>query len=155
MKLSSSVFDHEGEIPRKYTCEGYNWNPPLHISEVPRSAKSLVLIMDDPDIPKGMRSDNLWIHWLLYDISPGVQLIPEHAVPPGTVGKGTSGRTAYMGPLPPDREHRYFFKLYALDILLNLPKGATAEEVKEKMEGHVIDQVELMGRYEPKSKRMA
>lgn len=154
MKIKSSAFIDGGEIPQKYTCEGFNWNPPLQISEVPKNTKSLVLIMDDPDIPPGMREDNLWIHWMLYDIPPGITNIPEHAVPPGTAGKGTSGRTAYMGPMPPDREHRYFFKLYALDTLLNLPKGVEKEELEKKMEGHVLDKAELMGRYAPKKKRM-
>ncbi|HSX04309.1 MAG TPA: YbhB/YbcL family Raf kinase inhibitor-like protein [Rhabdochlamydiaceae bacterium] len=154
MKLISSAFKQGEKIPQKYTCEGFNWNPPLQFLDVPRQTKSLVLIIDDPDVPETIRADGLWIHWIVYDIPPTTTIVKEHSVAPGTPGKGTNGRTAYMGPCPPDTEHRYFFKLFALDAFLDLPKGLTIDEIQQKMEGHVIEKAELMGRYELLKKRM-
>lgn len=154
MKITSSAFKDGEKIPQKYTCEGFNWSPPLQFFDVPKKTKSLVLIMDDPDVPESIREDRLWVHWIVYDMAPGTTQLPEHCVPPGTTGKGTNGRTAYMGPCPPDREHRYYFKLYALDIFFDLPKGLTKDEIEKKIEGHVLEKAELMGRYEPMKKRM-
>lgn len=147
MKLTSRAFKQGQSIPSIYTCDGKDWNPPLEISQVPENAKSLVLIMEDPDVPKSIRADQLYVHWVIYDIPPDTQSISEHSSPPGVQGKGTNGQTAYMGPCPPDREHRYFFKLYALDTKLNLPKGQTKVEVEKKMQGHIISSAELMGKY--------
>ena len=155
MRIISSAFKEGEKIPIKYTCEGFNWNPPLQIFDIPKQTKSLVLIVDDPDVPTDIRPDGLWVHWIVYDILPVTSFIPEHAVPPGTPGKGTNGRTAYMGPCPPDRQHRYFFKLYALDVFLDLPKGLDLKEIQEKMEGHILEKTELMGRYELQKKRMS
>jgi Raf kinase inhibitor-like YbhB/YbcL family protein len=103
--------------------------------------------MDDPDVPKHLRADGMWDHWIVFNISPGIHTLQEGEEPSGTHGVGTGGNLKYQGPCPPDREHRYFFKLYALDIELDLPEKATKQQVEEAMEGHIIEKVELMGRY--------
>ena len=121
MKLASKAFAHGESIPAKYTCDGENISPPLEISDVPSEARSLVLIMDDPDVPRNIREDGMWDHWVVFNIPPTIGDIPEASAPEGTPGKGTSGDHGYFGPCPPDREHRYFFKLYALDATLDLP----------------------------------
>jgi Raf kinase inhibitor-like YbhB/YbcL family protein len=144
MKLTSPAFTNGGRIPARYTCDADNTNPPLTIDDVPQEAKSLVLIMEDPDAPSG-----IWDHWLVFDIPPNVTEIPESSEPPGVHGTGTSGNESYNGPCPPDREHRYFFKLFALDNAnLALPPRSSKKQVFQAMEGHIIDQAELMGRYE-------
>ena len=148
MKLESSVFRHEGSIPLKYTCDGENISPPLKISDVPEGAMSLVLIMDDPDVPKDIRPDGMWDHWLVWNIPPETTEILEGEEPKGVIGKNTGGRFGYGGPCPPDREHRYFFKLYALDTMLDLPAETTTKaDLEAAMQGHILDQAELMGRY--------
>ncbi|MEJ2587790.1 MAG: YbhB/YbcL family Raf kinase inhibitor-like protein [Deltaproteobacteria bacterium] len=148
MKLISYAFEHEGKIPSKYTCDGENINPPLRISEVPASAESLVLIMEDPDVPKHLREDGMWDHWVVFNMPTDITDIPEDSRPPGGLGVGTSGDMNYFGPCPPDREHRYFFKLYALDTELDLHEKPTKADVEAAMKGHVLEQTELMGRYE-------
>lgn len=148
MKLTSPAFEHGGKIPSKYTCDGENINPPLAISDVPPGAGSLVLIMDDPDVPKHLRADGMWDHWVVFNIPATIRDIGEGEEPEGTHGVGTGGNANYFGPCPPDREHRYFFKLYALDTELDLPEKATKGQVEKAMEGHVIEKTELMGRYE-------
>jgi len=148
MKLSSAAFEESGKIPAKYTCDGANINPPLEISDVPSTTKSLALIMEDPDVPKDLRPDGMWDHWVVFNIPPGTAEIPEGQEPPGTHGSGTSGNQNYFGPCPPDREHRYFFKLFALDRELDLHEKATKPELEKAMEGHVLEKTELMGRYE-------
>jgi Raf kinase inhibitor-like YbhB/YbcL family protein len=148
MKLSSPVFEHRGKIPSKYTCNGKGINPPLDISGVPSAAKSLVLIMEDPDVPKNLRPDGMWDHWIVFNMPPDTKEIREGQEPRGIHGEGTGGNLGYMGPCPPDREHRYFFKLFALDSNLDLQKGAKKAEVEKAMEGHVLDRAELLGLYE-------
>lgn len=148
MKLISSAFQAGGKIPSKYTCDGEDISPPLTISEVPDGAKSLVLIMDDPDVPKHLRADGMWDHWVVFNIPASTTTIGEGKQPEGVAGNGTEGKLVYRGPAPPDREHRYFFKLYALDALLTLKEGATKQEVEGAMKGHVLADAELMGRYE-------
>lgn len=148
MQLTSVAFDHEGSIPSKYTCDGQNINPPLTIDGVPEVAKSLVLIMDDPDVPVNVREDGMWDHWVVFNISPTIRQIAEGKEPLGRHGRGTGGGTAYQGPCPPDREHRYFFKLYALDTELDLPEGIDKVSMEKAMAGHVLDQAVLMGRYD-------
>lgn len=150
MKLTSSAFKDHGIIPSVYTCEGKNINPPLAISAVPSEAKSLVLINDDPDVPKTLRPEGVYDHWIVFNIPPETRAIAENSTPPGIQGRSTNGKNHYVGPCPPDREHRYFFKLYALDTLLKLTAGATKKEVEQAMRGHIIAQCELMGRYEQK-----
>jgi hypothetical protein len=147
MKLTSSAFREGGTIPSLYTCKGKNINPPLAIHEVPPEAMSLVLIMDDPDVPSSVRKDGMWDHWVVFNIDPSVKTIQEHSTPFGVVGKNTDGENRYQGPCPPDREHRYFFKLYALDKLLDLPPGATKKQVEQAMHGHVLTEARLMGRF--------
>jgi Raf kinase inhibitor-like YbhB/YbcL family protein len=150
MQLSSPAFKNKDKIPSQYTCDGTNINPELLISHVPSEAKSLVLIVDDPDVPPSVRKDRMWDHWVIFNIPPQTTHIAEDSQPQGIPGQNTDGELNYQGPCPPDREHRYFFKLYALDMLLDLPKGATKKQVEEAMEGHILAQTELMGRYERK-----
>lgn len=147
MRLQSSVFAEGGNIPSRYTCQGEGLSPPLVILDVPAEAKSLVLLMDDPDVPPSVRSDRMWDHWVVYDMPPTTQALKEGTTPPGTEGKNTSGEMGYEGPCPPDREHRYFFKLYALDKKLQLPPGVTKKEVEKAMEGHIVASCHLMGKY--------
>lgn len=148
MKLTSAAFENGGRIPSQYTCDGENISPPLTISDVPPGAKSLVLIMDDPDVPKHLRADGMWDHWVVYNIPPDTAEIPEGREPEGLHGTGTAGNQDYFGPCPPDREHRYFFKLYALDSTLDVPAGAKKSELEKVMEGRVLETAELLGRYE-------
>ncbi len=147
MQLSSPAFENGGQIPSKFTCDGENVSPELRISGVPAAAKSLVLIMDDPDVPEFVRKDKMWVHWVVFNMPTDVAVLPEDGTPPGTPGKGTGGKLVYQGPCPPDREHRYFFKLYALDSELDLPEGATKPQVEHAMHGRILAQTELMGRY--------
>lgn len=150
MKIISSVFSHQGSIPSKFTCDGENINPPLEFLDIPVEAKSIVLIMDDPDVPTSIRPDGNWDHWLVWNISPDTKMIPENSSPPGIVGLNTGGQRAYGGPCPPDREHRYFFKLYALDVLLDFDKDPTKSEIEQAMGGHVLEKTELIGKYNRK-----
>ena len=148
MHLTSPAFKEGGIIPSVYTCEGKNINPPLEISGVPANAKSLCLIMDDPDVPAFVRPDRMYDHWVVFNMPSNLHKIPENSIPHGIQGKNTSGQNQYIGPCPPDREHRYFFKLYALDKMLDLKAGAAKHEVEKAMQGHIIAQCQLMGRYE-------
>lgn len=148
MKITSLAFADNGSIPVNYTCDGENINPPLHFHAVPVAAQSLVLLMDDPDVPRRLRADGVWDHWVVFNIPPDMTEIVEGEAPLGIHGTSTSGHTTYHGPCPPDREHRYFFKLFALDIMLDLPPGAAKREVEQAMTGHVLAQAELVGRYE-------
>ena len=151
MKLESSTFENNGLIPPKYTCDGENISSPLQISGVPEDAKSLVLIMDDPDVPKDIRPDGMWDHWLVWNIPPATTEIPEGQEPAGVVGKNTGGSFGYRGPCPPDREHRYFFKLYTLNVMLDLsPETTTKSDLEAAMQNHILSQAELMGRYNRK-----
>lgn len=143
MKITSSAFEHNGQIPSKYTCDGENVSPPLSISEVPEKTKSLVLISDDPDAPAGT-----WVHWTLWNIDPATKEIPENSIPSGaTQGVTSFGENAYGGPCPPSGTHRYFFKLYALDIELGLDSSAKVQDLEKEMQGHILDKVEMIGLY--------
>jgi Raf kinase inhibitor-like YbhB/YbcL family protein len=146
MKLSCTAFSEGGIIPSIYTCEGENVPPPLVISGVPPEAKSLVLIVDDPDVPSFVRADQMYDHWVLYDIPPQTHRIEQN--PPGIQGKNTSGKNGYIGPCPPDREHRYFFKLYAINKKLDMAPGASKKQIEKAMESHILTTCQLMGRYE-------
>lgn len=148
MRIESPAFKEGASIPRKYTCQGVDINPPLIVLDIPQAAKSLALIMDDPDVPEHIRADRMWVHWVAFNIDPQTKEIAEGAPSLGTQGKNTGGQNRYMGPCPPDREHRYFFKLYALDSKLSLKEGATKEELLTAMEGHILEEAQLMGRYE-------
>ncbi|MBS0604731.1 MAG: YbhB/YbcL family Raf kinase inhibitor-like protein [Verrucomicrobia bacterium] len=152
MKLTSPAFSEGGKIPSKFTCEGENINPELQISGVPSGAKTLVLIMDDPDVPEFVRKERMYDHWVVFNLYPTTTKILENSQPLGVPGKNTRGTLDYVGPCPPDREHRYFFKLYALDIELSLSRGSTKAEVEAAMEKHIVSQTQLMGRYEKHQK---
>ena len=141
MKLTSPAFHHNAVIPRKYTCQGEDINPPFSITGLPPNTAALVLINDDPDAPMGT-----WDHWLVYDIKPG-DSIAEDSVP-GHQGTNSWGRNDYGGPCPPSGTHRYFFKLYALDKPLGLPQGARKKDIEKAMHGHVLDEAQLIGLYE-------
>ena len=140
MKLTSPEFEHKGVIPSKFTCQGGDVNPALIIEGLPGGAKSLALIMDDPDAPMGM-----WVHWVVYNI-PVIAKIEENSIP-GTQGNNDFGRENYGGPCPPSGTHRYFFKIYALDTQLNLPEGISKEDLEKAMQGHILDKAELIGLY--------
>ena len=140
MEITSPAFKHNEHIPAKYTCEGEDINPELIISGIPDGAKSLALIMDDPDAPIGV-----WVHWVVFDI-PLVSSIEENSVP-GKLGITNSGRGNYHGPCPPSGTHRYFFKIYALDAQLNLKPGIPKGQLEKAMQGHILDSAELIGLY--------
>ncbi len=143
MKLESSVFTNNQFIPREYTCDGENVNPPLKISGVPKEARSLVLIIDDPDAPQ-----KTWVHWIVWNISPSVQEIPANSVPKmAEQGITDFGKPGYGGPCPPSGTHHYFFRLMALDTILSIPPSAQVEELKKAIEGHILDSAELIGLY--------
>jgi len=140
LKVSSTAFVNNGIIPLKYTCDGDNVNPPLHITNIPEKTKSLVLIVDDLDAPM-----KTWLHWLVWDIEPSGR-IEEDSVP-GIEGSNDFRRNSYGGPCPPSGTHRYFFKMYAVDTKLGLKSGASLEDVEQGMKGHIIAQGQLMGKY--------
>lgn len=142
MELTSPHFENSGKIPAKYTCDGENINPALDISGVPEEAKSLVLIMDDPDAPMGT-----WDHWITFNIPPNTSRIEEGFEPGGISGKGTSGNLEYSGPCPPDGEHNYIFKLYALNTILDLEEGVSKEKVIDSMKGQIVAEATLTGSY--------
>ena len=145
MKITSSAFQEGGNIPSKFSCDGANTSPPLQISSVPSEAKSVVLIVDDPDAPSG-----LFTHWAAWNISPQTSTIGEGSTPKGVQGTNDFGRSGYGGPCPPSGTHRYYFKIFALDRELDLPFGAKRSQLDAAMKGHVIAQGELMGRYSRK-----
>ena len=142
MKLISTAFKHNQAIPPEFTCDGDDVSPPLEISDVPKNAQSLALVMDDPDAPVGT-----WDHWVAFNIPPGTKNIPKGTEPEGIAGKNSWPRLGYGGPCPPSGTHRYFFKLYALDVELGLDKGATKKELENEMQGHILAKAELMGTY--------
>ncbi len=143
MQITSTAFEAGKSIPSKYTCDGENTNPSLAILEAPENAKSLVLILDDPDSPTGT-----WIHWLMWNIDPSTGIIAENSVPEGAVQGTTSfGKAEYGGPCPHSGQHRYFFKIFALDIMLDLDASTDISALEEAMQGHILDQAEIMGVY--------
>ncbi len=151
MKLTSSAFSEGEKIPLQYTCDGKNMSPPLQMSNIPQGTQSLALIMDDPDIPEAAKKQfniQVWDHWIVFNIPPTTREIFEGIQPQGMIGKNTRGNLTYTGPCPPDKEHRYFFKLYALNTMLSLSEGATKKELETAMQGHILAQAQLIGRYE-------
>ncbi len=146
LKLSSTAFENNASIPSKFTCDGMDINPPLAIQGVPSGAKSLALIVDDPDAPSGM-----WVHWVVWNIDPKITEIRENSVPKGAAqGMNDFRKRDYGGPCPPSGTHRYFFKLYALDTQLSLGTNAGKKDVEKAMQGHVISQTQIMGTYKRK-----
>ena len=142
MKITSSAFHEGANIPSKFTCDGSDTSPPLQIAGVPSGAKSLVLIVDDPDAPSG-----LFTHWLVWNIPPQTGSIAEGSAPKGVQGANDFGKSGYGGPCPPPGTHRYSFKIFALDRELELRSGAKRSQVDAAMKGHVIAQGQLVGRY--------
>lgn len=144
--ISSPSFKHEESIPEKFTCDGSNINPSLLIKNIPAETRSLAIIMEDPDAP-----GNTFDHWLVWNIPP-TDMIPENSVP-GLEGRNSAGRIAYMGPCPPSGTHRYFFKVYAIDTLLETEKGADKMKLHYVMKDHVLAYGELMGLYSRDKKK--
>ncbi len=143
LKITSPAFVTNGYIPARFTCDGTDINPPLEIAQVPAEAKSLALIVDDPDAPVGM-----WVHWVVWNIDPATREISEDNVPRNAAqGKNDWKRNGYGGPCPPSGVHRYFFKLYALDTKLNLGAGTTKTDLEKAMQGHILAKAELIGLY--------
>jgi Raf kinase inhibitor-like YbhB/YbcL family protein len=149
LKITSSAFEHNSKIPPKYTCDGSTGspqadiNPPLEISGVDQKAESLVIIMDDPDAPVGN-----WDHWIIFNLDPNLTNIEEGIPPKGISGENSWGRLGYGGPCPGYGEHRYFFKLYTIDIKLNLKQGSTKREIEDAMENHILQTTKIIGLYE-------
>lgn len=149
--ITSPVFKEGEMIPRKYTCDGQNISPRLKWESTPAQAKSLALVVDDPDAPMGT-----WVHWVIFNIPASSLEFPENvptkdSFPDGAIqGKNDSKTIGYDGPCPPGGTHRYYFKLYALDTTLKLSPGITKPELLKAMEGHIVAQAQLMGRYSRK-----
>jgi Raf kinase inhibitor-like YbhB/YbcL family protein len=148
-KLGSGAFAEGGAIPTKYTCEGRDVSPPLAWSGVPAGAKSLALVVDDPDAPDPAAPKMTWVHWVVYDIPPATTAIAEGAGPAGAKdGTNDFGRTGYGGPCPPIGRHRYFFKLYALDAALPDLGRPSKADLEAAMNGHVLGEARLVGTYQ-------
>jgi Raf kinase inhibitor-like YbhB/YbcL family protein len=149
IKLTSAAFKEGQPIPRQYTCDGVNISPPLEWSGVPKTAKTITIIADDPDAPSGT-----WVHWVVYDL-PAEDIGLVENLPPtenlkagGFQGTNDFGKIGYGGPCPPSGTHRYFFKIYALDNFLSLKVASTKAVVEKAMEGHIVAQGQLMGTYQ-------
>jgi len=148
IKITSSAFQDGGLIPAKYTCDGADVSPPLQWDNVPQTAKSIALICDDPDAPMGT-----FVHWVLFNLPAEIRQLSEKVAAdktlPSGARQGTSGfgRVGYGGPCPPSGTHRYFFKIYALDTTLDLPAGARKSDLLKVMEGHILGQGQLVGKY--------
>ncbi|MHC4159058.1 MAG: YbhB/YbcL family Raf kinase inhibitor-like protein [Planctomycetota bacterium] len=148
IKVTSSAFAEGSLIPPKYTCDGADISPPLQWDSAPEAARSIALISDDPDAPMGT-----WIHWVLFNLPPDTKELAENIPPdetlPNGAKQGTSdfGRIGYGGPCPPGGTHRYFFKIYALDTVIDLPAGAGKAQLIKAMEGHILGQGQLIGKY--------
>ena len=146
--ITSSAFEEGGLIPPKYTCDGADISPPLQWDTVPECTKSIALISDDPDAPMGT-----WVHWVLFNLPADTTELTENIPPdenlPGGAGQGTNDfrRIGYGGPCPPGGTHRYFFKIYALDSELDLPAGTRKKDLLKAMEGHILGEGQLIGKY--------
>ncbi|MBN1618465.1 YbhB/YbcL family Raf kinase inhibitor-like protein [Candidatus Dojkabacteria bacterium] len=149
MKVSSPSFINNGFIPSLYTCDGSNLNPELVVEEIPGSTKSLALIVDDPDAPMG-----IWTHWIVWNIIPKKSQtnklnIPQGATPQNSVvGVNDFGNNNYDGPCPPNGTHRYFFRIVALDNTINIQEESNANDLQKAIEGHIIEQAQLIGLYQ-------
>ncbi len=153
MILQSSAFAPNGEIPKRYTCDGEDVSPPLGWSDLPANTASLALIVDDPDAPDPAAPQRTWVHWVLYNIPAGENALAEgiapEGLPPGTLqGINDWKTTGYGGPCPPIGKHRYFFKLYALDTVLPDLRRPTKAALEKAMHGHVLAHSELVGLYQ-------
>jgi hypothetical protein len=148
LQLTSPAFAAQGDIPKRFTCDGDDVPPPLAWTGAPAGTRSFALVVDDPDAPMGT-----WVHWVLYDLPDSVTALPEavtaQTLPPGTrEGRNSWNRTGYGGPCPPSGRHRYFHKLYALDIVLPDLDRPTRGALEKAMAGHVLAQAELVGTYQ-------
>ena len=141
LSVKSPAFEHGKLIPKKYTCDGQDVNPPLTIEGIPKEAKTLVLAVDDPDAPSGT-----WDHWIVWNIPASTSKIAENSVP-GREGVNSWGQQGYRGACPPGGTHRYFFKVYALDIELSLGASSRKKDAEKAIQGHVLAKGELMGLY--------
>jgi len=142
-KISSLAFQNNGPIPSRYTCDGANINPPLKIENVPKETKSLALVFDDTDVPRGS-----YVHWILWNIDPDVKDIRENSVPGGAIqGLNDFKKNGYGGPCPPRRAHKYVFKIYALDIRLDLSPASTKADLEKAMKGHILAEAQWTGVY--------
>lgn len=143
MKITSQAFTDGGKIPDKYTMYGENKIPPIHLEDVPENARSLALVVDDPDAPSGTFN-----HWLLFNMDPRIKDIKENCVPVmATQGRNDFGEVEYGGPKPPSGEHRYFFRAFALNTVLPLSRGTKRQDFEQELKGHVLDSATLMGKY--------
>lgn len=146
LSIESPAFQYGNKIPAKYTCDGENISPPLNWKGIPKNTQSLVMIMDDPDAPGGT-----WDHWILFNLPPDLTNLPENIknLPSGTfIGTNSWHKTNYGGPCPPAKQvHRYYFKLYALDTILNLNNGAKKTELVDAMKNHILASDGWMGKY--------
>jgi Raf kinase inhibitor-like YbhB/YbcL family protein len=149
MKITSQAFEDEGMIPEKYTCDDINVSPPLAWSPGPEGTRTYALICDDPDAPMGT-----WVHWVLFNLPVNINELPE-GIPPerdleseAKQGMNDFRKIGYGGPCPPGGTHRYFFKLYALDAEVDLESGATKSDLLRAMEGHILAESQLMGKYQ-------
>ena len=146
--LESEAFDNGGVIPRKYGYKNGNQSPPLKISDIPENTLSLALIMDDPDAMSVV--GKVWVHWVLWNINPSTTKLKENSISSDCLeGKTDFGEIGYGGPAPPDKEHTYIFKLYALDQKLNVNKDSTKKQIEDAMNNHIIAETKLEGRYSP------
>jgi len=143
MKLESTDFEDGKLMPKEFTCDGENISPALVFKDVPQGTKSLALIMDDPDAPSGD-----FVHWVIWNIPPDTKGVSKGERISYSQGNTGFGKTGYGSPCPPSGTHRYFFKLYALDILLDLEEGSTKADLEKAMEGHVIAEAKLLGTYQ-------
>ena len=150
LTITSPSFAHEAAIPARHTCQGEDAAPALEWAGVPEGTKSLALIVDDPDAPDPRAPKMTWVHWVVYNLPAACPGLPEGGALPGGAGEGLNDwkRPGWGGPCPPIGRHRYFFKLYALDATLDLPRGPTKPEVESAMDGHVLERAELMGTYQ-------
>lgn len=153
LTLTSPVFANGGEIPKRHSCEGEDVSPALAWSGVPEGARSLALVVDDPDAPDPQAPRMTWVHWILYNLPPDTTGVPEGAssesYPPGTEeGQNDWKSLGYGGPCPPVGRHRYFHKLYALDVVLPDLKAPTKTQLEAAMDRHIIAQAELVGTYQ-------
>ena len=146
--LESSAFDFGKQIPRKYGYKHGNFSPPLTISGIPENTSSLALIMDDPDAMGAV--GKVWVHWVLWNIDPSITELKENSIPSTCIeGKTDFGEIGYGGPAPPDKEHTYVFKLYALNQQLNVEKGSTKQKIEDAMQNHIIAEARLEGKFSP------
>ncbi len=147
-KITSQAFEDGGIIPKKYTCDAEDISPPLKWESVPEGTESLAIVCDDPDAPMGT-----WVHWVLFNITPDTKELPEKVSTTETIDNGAKqgtndfGNIGYGGPCPPGGTHRYFFKLYALDTMLNIEAGIKKADLLKAIEGHLIFETQLMGKY--------